>query len=66
MRTVFVIWHDNGSNKELEGYTEYLDTEIAKEGGIFALLADYRKCGMYVYRYSIITLTNEQFNEYYK
>lgn len=58
-KSIFVIWHDNGTNKECEGYTDYTEEEVAKEGGIFALLADYHAHGIYVYDWNLYSEHND-------
>ena len=48
MTKIFVIIHDNGI-KGQEGATEYTMSEVWKNGGINAILAEYRSSGVHVY-----------------
>lgn len=47
---IFVIVHDNGI-KGRKGATEHTISEVHAKGGINAILAEYRACGIHVYEW---------------
>ena len=47
MKKTLVIWHDNGV-KGAEGFSDYTMEEVASEGGIEAILNNYKKAGVTV------------------
>lgn len=52
---IFVIVHNNGVEGS-EGETEYTMSEVRAEGGINAILAEYRAHGVHVYKWYITTV----------